>query len=117
MDAKILEALEDIEEKCSQIKNWLKYNKKPEGIEVRIEWQEHQTYIHYWDPRNPEPRIVLDREEGTSEAMVIEYACRALNMLTPNSFDTGLDWNSNLDWEKLPEQFQKLEELLTVRRL
>lgn len=85
-------------------------------LQVCVIWDDVMTYVHYWDPRNPEPRIIYCQQGKADKDAVQEAACRALNLLSHKVYQLGIQWISDLPWEELPEDFQKLEEVFSVEK-
>lgn len=85
-------------------------------LQVCVIWDDVMTYVHYWDPRNPEPRMVYCQEGKADEDALKEAACRALNLLSHKVHSLGIQWISDYPWENLPEDFVKLQEVFSVEK-
>ena len=83
-------------------------------FQICIVWDEQLSYIHFWDPRNPEPRIVYYEMGKISKEMMNQYACHALNSLGIRTHEFGVQWISQYDWKELPENFEKLNQVFDV---
>ncbi len=111
--SKIIEFIRNIEEWCTAIRIVLD---TPSGIEIKVIYNDSSSYVHYWDGRNPLPRIFLQEDKKVTKKEIVEQACVALNLLTPYAFDVGVKWTGDLPWEELPEQFQKLHDVFQIEK-
>lgn len=85
-------------------------------LQVCIIWDDVLSYVHYWDPRNPEPRIVYCQEGKADEDAMKEAACQALNLLSHKAYEMGVQWIGDYSWDELPEDFQKLQDVFNVEK-
>lgn len=85
-----------------------------EKIQIVTVWDDDLSYIHYWDPRNPAPRILFIEKGKAKEKAMTEQCCQALNMLNNRSYKYGVEWTGDYPVNQLPEMFQELVGLFKV---
>ena len=87
-----------------------------EKIQIACVWEDDLTYIHYWHPNNDSPLPVCSVQLKLEEEALKKYLCTALNMLTVTSYKYGVEWIGDYPWDKLPENFAKLEKIISVEK-
>lgn len=103
-----------IQELESVVSEFRKLTLTSDKIQIATVWQEDMTYVHYWDPRNPDPRVLASVPFQLEEAKLSKVLCRALDMLSPTAHRLGVEWIGDFSWESLPENFEKLEQVLSI---
>jgi hypothetical protein len=103
-----------INELESVVSEFRKLTLSSEKIQIATVWQEDITYVHYWDPRNPEPRVFASVPFQLEEEKLSKILCSVLNLLTPTAHRLGVEWVGDFSWESLPENFEKLEQVFNI---
>ncbi|MDD3412573.1 MAG: hypothetical protein PHY47_01090 [Lachnospiraceae bacterium] len=88
----------------------------PEKIQILNIQRDDFSYVHYWHPSNTEPMIILNAKEAMSDSYFQKYLCQALNKLTFTAGKTGVEWVGDFPWDKLPENFMKLDKVLPIEK-
>lgn len=105
--------VQEIEEILSKIKALTIASDKVQIATVR---DEKMSYLHYWDPRNEEPRVLCSVPFELELKKFVAVAQTALNKLSPFAAQVGVQWIGDLDWKELPEGFQKLDQIFSIEK-
>jgi hypothetical protein len=70
--------------------------------------------IELWDTELLEPRVLSYYKRALSIDEAREEACKALNTLGIRAYKKQIYWNSELEWELLPENFRKLDQVYKI---
>lgn len=90
-----------------------------DGIHINIVDDEGMFAIEMWDTDQVEPRALsytnkndseIDDERKIKECMV------ALNALPFRAHKKQIYWNSDISWDKLPENFEKLDQIYKIAK-
>jgi hypothetical protein len=98
----------ELEAGVNSLKDLLPKSSRPDGIQILVVLDEEVSYVHYWDGFNPEPFPLLIAKGEAPVEDVVEYTCRAFNKFGPDAFGKPIEFCSDLKWDQLPENFQKL---------
>jgi hypothetical protein len=87
-----------------------------DGIHFNVMEEPKQFVIEQWDSELLEPRILTYRTDEISTEDVMRECTKALNTLSIRAFKKQIYWNSDIDWDKLPENFRKLDEVYKINK-
>jgi hypothetical protein len=87
-----------------------------DGIHFNVMEEPKQFVIEQWDSDLLEPRILTYRTDEISTEDVMKECTKALNTLGIRAFKKQIYWNSDIDWDKLPENFRKLDKVYNINK-
>lgn len=73
--------------------------------------------IEQWDTELSEPRLLscIDKiQKEDLEKVFIQESMKALNTLGARAYKKQIYWNSDFPWDKLPENFRKLNMIYKI---
>jgi hypothetical protein len=112
---KINHLINNIEDLLAELKDELRPGPMvPEKIQIVAIWNGFLSYIHYWDPRNPVPRVLFIEKGKAKEKAMTEQVCQAFNMLNNRSYKVGIEFLGDYPRAQLPQMFEELFDLFKV---
>jgi hypothetical protein len=87
-----------------------------DGIHFNVILEDNVFIIELWDTDLLEPRILAYTNGSVEKAQTIREAQSALNQLGIRAFKKQIYWNSDLPWEDLTENFQKLDQVYKIEK-
>jgi hypothetical protein len=87
-----------------------------DGIHFNVILEDNVFIIELWDTDLLEPRILSYTNGSVEKAQTVREAQSALNQLGIRAFKKQIYWNSDLPWEDLTENFQKLDQVYKIEK-
>lgn len=112
---KIEDAVSHIDYLISELKHLKSKLTIEEGLHFNVFESQDLFVIEQWDSDLLEPRILCSKKSVSEEEAITE-CMKALNTLGIRAYKKQIYWNSDVAWERLPENFRKLDMVFRIEK-